>query len=415
VCSSDLASGLYPTARVSSPQLLYFIKAHIPIDATKDRKNAVAKGNAERVHKLDPGKYHVVTTVKKITVSIEVEVKADRDNHGVIILNAGLLSVKASSQEGGEPLEKAYIYIDAPTQKADGTRNKVTGGNQRLLFTLPAGKYFVRAKLGEAEVGKEIEIIAGKKTDLALVLGSGILEVFALNVEGGKPQLKGSYIRIYELTPQADGTRKQITAANPRLKFTLPAGKYYVTAAIGNVKVGKEVEVIAGKLTKTSIVVGVGALKVAAIPAKGGKPLKKAYIKIFEIEKQLDGSRKNVTGGNPRNTFKLPAGKFLVEARIDGAHMTQEVEITAGKLTESTIILNAGALSVDATRKVYLKLFSADKNLDGTRDHIDSFRAGKPRMYPEGKYVLSGKEGDKTAEVEVEIKAGKLTEVSLKP
>ena len=91
------------------------------------------------------------------------------------------------------------------------------------------------------------------------------------------------------------------------------------------------------------------------------------------------------------------------------------IEIIAGKLTEATIILNAGALLLDSPKKLYVNIYSADKNLEGERDHIGSRRAGKPIMLPAGKYFLVGKQGKKTAEAEIEITAGRLTEVTLKP
>ena len=78
--------------------------------------------------------------------------------------------------------------------------------------------------------------------------------------------------------------------------------------------------------------------------------------------------------------------------------------------------LQAGALLVDASKDVYVSVFEAEKSLDGSRTRVDAFRPnGKPVIMPAGKYVLSGKAGDKVAEAEVEITAGKLAEVKLAP
>ncbi len=388
----------------------------IPEIANKDRKKAAATGPASRIHKVQPGKYIVTSQVSRIDASAEIEVKTGEENRVELVLNAGLLSVDAVPDEGGEPIQSAYIYVYEVTPQTSGKRKRISGAHQRTIFTLPAGKYYVTATQGKAMAGQEVEIVAGKKTDTIIVLASGLLKISVLEQEGGKPQTSGGvYVYIFEDEKQADGSRKAITYANPRKPFSLPAGRYYVEARIGRARVGKSIEVVAGKKTDMEIVVGAGALKTTAIPVEGGKPLKKAYVKIFEIEKSLDGSRKLVVGANQKRIFKIAAGRYFVTAQIGKAMASGEVEITAGKLAELTINLNAGALQVVASKKVYVNIYSGDKNLDGTRDHIGSHRPGKPFMLPQGKYFLIGKEANKTAEAEVEIKAGKLTEVTLKP
>ncbi|MGI9465206.1 MAG: vWA domain-containing protein [Aestuariivirgaceae bacterium] len=394
-----------------------FDKAYVyvvPAAANKDKSKAAKAGHARYPYELEPGRYYLETKVGSAVGSVEVDVEANRETVAQIILNAGLLSVKVVPDEGGKPIKQAYVYVDELAPQVDGKRKNVTAGNQRKVFTLPAGKYFVTADHGQARVGQEVEVAAGRKTDTTIVLASGLLQVSVLAEEGGKPQ-KDGYVSIYENQLQTDGTRKQVTAGNQRRKFSLPAGNYFVTAKIGKAAVGREIQVVAGKLNEASIVVGVGALKASAVPAEGAKPLDKAYISIFELEKALDGSRKRLATGTQRKTFKLPAGTYQVVAKIDSAAVAQDITVKAGKLTEATINLNAGALSVDAGKKVYVTVYSVEKNLDGTRDKITAFHTGKPVMLPAGRYVLSGKDGQKVSEAEVEIKAGKLTELKFEP
>ncbi|VAV87078.1 hypothetical protein MNBD_ALPHA08-1015 [hydrothermal vent metagenome] len=387
----------------------------VPEAGNRQIKNATSRGPTQKIHKVKPGTYYIEAKVKNIVSSTTYEVKAGQENRAEIILNAGLLRVIAVPEEGGKPLEQAYIYIQEPVAAANGKRKRITAANQRNTFTLAAGKYYAVAVNGKATAGQEVEVIAGKLTETTIILAAGVLQVSVLAQEGGKPQTSGSYVYIYENEKQASGKRKQITAASPRNKFTLPQGTYYVVAKIGKATVGKTIEVVAGKLTEATIVVGVGALKVQVIPAEGGKPLKKAYITILEKEKQLTGKRKTITAGNQRQTFKLPAGEYFIVGKIDQARVSQEITISAGKLTEIILNANAGALQVTAPGKTYVTIFSGEKNLDGSRDLITSFRPRQPIMLPAGKFVLKGKDGSKIAEATVEIKAGKLTEVSLDP
>ena len=386
----------------------------IPEAADKNKSEAVAAGTTNAVRKVKPGNYYVETKVGAVVGSAEIDVVEGQLNTAKIVLDAGLLSVKALPSEDGAPLEKAYIYVYEPEPAANGKRKQVAAGNQRNIFTLAAGKYFVTAKLEKAQVSEMVEIVAGQKNDLVLILGSGILKVNALSEEGGEP-MKDAYIYVYETEQGVDGKRKQVTAGNQRNKFTIPAGTYYVTAKVGKAVVGQEVTVAAGKMTEAQIILGVGALKVSAIPTEGAKALKGAYITVFETEKALDGSRASVTAGNTRNTFKLPAGSYYVVAKAGKAQAGMEIEVKAGKLVESSININAGSLSLKADKKMYVIVYSAEKNLDGSRDRIDAVRPGKPFILPAGRYFLQGKIGDKIAEAEVEVKAGKLAEVELTP
>ena len=97
------------------------------------------------------------------------------------------------------------------------------------------------------------------------------------------------------------------------------------------------------------------------------------------------------------------------------AKIGQMVEVPAGKLLETTVNLNAGSLIVSAERKVSLAIFAAEKNMDSSRDRIAGITAGKAMVLPSGKYVVIGRKDKKTAEADVEIVAGKLSEVSLTP
>ena len=386
----------------------------IPESAGQDRSAAVVTGSVGPVRKVEPGNYYIEAKVGKVRASTTAQIVEGELNTVKVVLDAGLLKVDALAEEGGPPLERAYVTVYEAEQAADGKRKQFAAGNQRTLFTLPAGKYFARAKLGKASVGAEFEVVAGEKTDLVLILASGLLKVNALAEEGGEP-VRDAYVTVYEAEQQADGKRKQVTAGNQRNKFSVSAGTYYVTAKIGKAVVGQEVEVVAGKMTEVAMIVGVGALKIAALPVDGAKPLKGAYVTIFETEKALDGSRQRVTAGNQRNTFKLPAGSYYVVAKAGKAEAGTEVEVKAGKLAEAAIVLNAGSLAVKADKKMYVIIYAAEKNLDGTRDRVDAIRPGKPVILPAGTYVLEGKLGKKVTEKEVEVKAGKLVEAALEP
>ncbi|MEM8645492.1 MAG: VWA domain-containing protein [Pseudomonadota bacterium] len=388
-------------------------RAYVRVRPGKGEKS-ITQGAASNPFKVKPGAYYVSTKVGAAVGGTDVTVEDNGENRAQIILNAGLLKVNVVPSEGAEPLTQAYIYVQEADADTGGKHKQVTAGNQRQTFTLPAATYKVVAKLGKAQASQTAEITPGQKTDLTMILGSGTLKVDVLAEDGGKPA-RDAYVRIYELEPQADGKRRQITAGNQRQTFTLPAGKYYVTGTVGKAVVAKELEISSGKRLEETMVAAVGGLKVSVVPTDGAKPLKSANIYVFEPDKGLDGKRKRVTSGQTRTTYKLPAGKYYVEARSGVPRSGTEVELSAGKLTEVTVNINAGSLNVQSKAKTHVTVFGAEKDLEGKRARINAFHTGRPVLLPAGKYVLIGKLKGKQAEAEVEITAGKMTEVTLDP
>lgn len=375
------------------------------------RGEEVDRGASRSPYEVEPGKVEFHTKVGAAIGTTVVDVTPET-TEVELVLNAGLLKVSASESEGGEANPDAYVYVYEEEADANGNRNKVTNGNERTVFTLPAGRYYATATIGAATVGDFIEVAAGERSDLNLVLGSGYLQVQGTESEGGEPN-DGVYVHVYEAQTGTDGKRTKVANGNQRTVFSIPAGRYFVTGTLGKATVGEEVEVKAGERTNVMLVLASGIMKVSAIPTEGGKPFDDAYIRIYETEKSLDGSRTQVDAGNQRTQFSLPGGRYLVEARMGMATASMEVELPAGKRVEPVISLNAGALLVNASNQVYVRVFEAEKDLEGNRAQLDAFRPnGKPVIVPAGKYLISGKKGDELFEAEVEVTAGKLAEVA---
>lgn len=324
------------------------------------------------------------------------------------------LKVEVYYAAGGKPLENAYVRVfasDGEGGKAD--TKALTSGSKNNPFKVKPGKYFIETRVEKAWAGGEVEVVDGRTTEASLVLNAGLLKVAALAEEGGKP-LDQAYIYVEAPEAGTDGKRERITSGNQRKQFVLPEGRYHVRAVVGKASAGGVMEVKAGALTEEVITIGLGLLKVTGVPAEGAKPVA-SHVNVYEAEKQLDGTRKRVASGNARTQFKLSGGTYYIEVVSGKAKAGQEVEVAAGKLAEVTVNLNAGALTVTPSQKAYLVLFSAEKNLDGSRERIGGINAGKPLIVPAGKYVVEATNRDrKKVQVEFEVVPGKLAEVSVK-
>ena len=65
--------------------------------------------------------------------------------------------------------------------------------------------------------------------------------------------------------------------------------------------------------------------------------------------------------------------------------------------------------------KIHVTVYEAAKDLEGNRTKVTNFHNVRPVLIPAGKYVVIGKLKGKTAQADVVITAGKMTEIRLDP
>lgn len=401
-----------------------YFRVYEPEEDANGKRKQVTYGGGKPSFKVPSGTYYVTAKVGDTLVGQTVEVKPGEATDVALIMNAGVLIPTAHYAEGDDPVKDAYFRVYEAKQDADGNRKQVTYGGGKPKFKVPAGTYYVTAKLGDAIVGKEVVVTGGEATEVALVLGAGVLTPSAFYTEGGDP-VKKAYFRVYEAQVNTDGKRKEVTRGGGKPKFKLEAGRYYVTAQIGEAVVGQEVDVQPGQLTEVALVLNAGVLALTASAAEGGDPVKKVYYRVYHAKKDIEGNRKQVTasGGSPK--FQLPAGKYLVTGTWGKAVAEMEVDVAAGELNEARLVLNAGRLVAQAvdeagqpvTKGVYYRLFSAKKDIEGNRKQIAA-GGGKSmeQFLPAGQYVVQISVGGRkniSGTLDVDIKPGELSEVNV--
>ena len=168
---------------------------------------------------------------------------------------------------------------------------------------------------------------------------------------------------------------------------------------------------------------GAGIAAFSASFTEGGEAIAKGMRRdVYSGERDLEGQSEHINGNyNAKPKFRLPAGKYLVVAKRGKAEVSKEIKVTAGKLTETKFVMNAGLLAVSAVLtpgKDVLKkgmrwdVYSGSKNLDGKRKHFDGNYDARPSFtLPAGKYYVVSKNGSAVKTGEVEVMAGKRTEI----
>ncbi len=392
------------------------------------RKHIKGGYDAQPKFVLNAGKYLAVAKYGSATVSEEFDVaSADEVKEHVLVLNAGRLALQAALTEGGEVIKKGMRWdVYHPEKDADGKRRHIIGNYDRTpLFNLPAGSYFIVAKHGNANVSGEVDVKPGERTERTFVLGAGIAAFSASYTQGGKVIAKGMRWDVYGLEKDLDGKRRHINGNyNAKPKFNLPAGRYYVVAKRGNATLAREIEVTAGKRTDTQFVMSAGLLALSATLTPGKDPLKKGMRwDVYSIEKDLEGKRQHINGNyDAKPVFALPEGKYHVVAKSGQAVKAGEVEVNAGKRSESEFDLNAGRVKLVALGKgggqikkgVRWDIYSAEKDLEGKRRHfVGGYSAAPIYTLNAGDYLIVLKLKPATKEQKLTVKPGDSRQVEV--
>ncbi len=274
---------------------------------------------------IESGTYTVELNYENNKQKETIEV-SEENREFTFIAGLGRLTLKTLVDEGGEEAEVYYTIYEAP-QGEIGKRNRVKAGSSSK-FSLPAGKYLVESKWGQAVVEKEVEIETGKTVEVILSLEAGLLVVKATATEGGE-----EVSAFYTISGKAklDGSRPQI-AASSNGTFRLPAGSYHVEARWGAARTTQEVTVKPGERNEAVLALGAGVLELAAADPKDGAP----FVEIFEAASGLEGKAKRVAFGSAKEQY-LPAGRYRVEAKLKGGKASTEVEVQAGQRVKATL------------------------------------------------------------------------------
>lgn len=304
------------------------------------RKHVAGTYDAKARFTLEPGRYVVIAKYGNATAQQEIEVKsAGETAEHVFVLNAGLLATEAVFAEGSETATKMRWDVFEPEKGLDGKRKHVTGNYEtEPLFRLPAGTFLVVAKRGSAEVSKEVEITAGKRTEDTFNLNAGLLAPTAILTEGGETLKKGMRWDVYAIDKGLDGKRKHFSGNYDAAPvFTLTAGRYALYAKNGNAEKTVEVEVGAGKRTEHTVDLDAGQVRLEGATKDGTKLAKGLRWDIYKGEKGLDGKRARITGNYEASPiFTLPAGTYHVVLKVGNVTHEAALEVKPGdaKLVE---------------------------------------------------------------------------------
>lgn len=290
---------------------------------------------------LPAGRYYVTATTGDASTDAELEVRADQVLDQLFNLNAGYLRLKASLAEGAAPLESCFEVYKAE-QDLLGNREYVNRScGQMVLFTLPAGAYFLQVSSGDASVSLEETVRPGELTDQVVNLNAGYLRAQAVLSEGMAPL--ESCFEVYDAEPDLQGNRRYIDrSCGTRVVFTLSAGRYYVLASYGLARTSQELEIKPNEILDPVINLNAGTLRLRPDAADGGEPAE-ACFEVYTAKQDVHGNRTYLDREcGAEAVFTLDAGDYFILTKQDDRQASREATVAAGQSTDLAIDVSQG-------------------------------------------------------------------------
>lgn len=320
------------------------------------------------------------------------------------------LRATASLSEGGPDMDGGLRWDLYPIEDGAVAKRPLERKRQGVFeVSAPEGDYELLLRAGQIERRLRLALSEDEAIEPHVVLDAGYLTVRPMRKEGG--DVDGS-IRV-DVEAREDVTVK----GRGERRFLLPAGPVHVHARQAKARAEVEAEVVAGEARRVDIVVGSGVLYPTALYAEGGPPVETS-IRFDVLGAEADIAGKRERWGRVRGTrvLDLPAGEYILNARLQGAEVQSEpFTIRPGARTEVEVILSAGVVAITAPGARRLDILGPP-DIRGERDRIERGR-GEEMLYtlPQGRYVVRVEYPDDRApsETEFEVTAGQRVDVTV--
>jgi Ca-activated chloride channel family protein len=273
---------------------------------------------------------------------------------------------------------------------------------------LPAGKYRIRAKLGEATLEQDITV-----TDEALIQPQFILNAGTLILH---PKISADA----EVDPSASLNLTNAAGLDwtnyGNTTVVVPAMETLITLHIGQATVSETVTLKPGETIEKDIVVGAGLALIDAFYVDGLiMDTTQHSVEILAAKKALDGSRNSLTTSyGPAQEFTLPPGDYIARVGQDFAMGETLFTVKTGERVDVKVVLNAGVLAVSAPGANSIEVLDAKADINGNRttrsfNYTDNLTVTAPA----GDYIVLVMRGEVASETPASVKPGERSEVTL--
>ncbi len=300
-------------------------------DLEGKREDITFSYDAQPEFSLPAGTYTIEVRNGSAKASREVIVVAGEIVKVDLILGAGKLRLVARPAAGANPFASDLAWSVLGEADLEGNRADIAFSYEaNPTLSVPAGKYLLRVAWGEAKAEQEVVVESGKLVDIDVVLNPGTIKADATMGEGGKP-VSGGLAWALLTAVDAEGNRADAGFSyNDEADFRNAAGKYLVKLTRGAASAEEEVEVLPNKMTKVTLNLNAGVLKVSA---RG-----EGLWTILGLPQNREDEMTDLGFSYEKEaTFYLPAGKVIVRRSQNEDKAEKEIEIGVNKSHEVTL------------------------------------------------------------------------------
>jgi len=202
---------------------------------------------------LPPDDYTVTITDGIAHMSQSISLGAGDDKSEDTPLGTGRVDLSATTGMQGVAIDDlVYTIFEDDPDSPNGRREVARSHASEASFILPAGTYYVSARSGAADVRQRIAVGIGETVKQTLTLGLSPLKLSAIVAGAPATATQGIVYRI----DKADGDKARIArAVGPETAFTLPPGRYTVSATLAAypLSAAQEITLQAGKAAEATL------------------------------------------------------------------------------------------------------------------------------------------------------------------
>jgi Ca-activated chloride channel family protein len=264
---------------------------------------------------------------------------------------------------------------------------------------------------GFAEQTADVTIKEGAGTELAPVLGTGRLELSAVEAATGDALSEVSYTVDEDDPDSPQGRREVARSADPTASFTLPSGTYYVSARSGVAETQDRIALGSGSVIKhvanfNLVELSVTARTGGAVDGGSTRPI------LIRILGDGQDKREIARSSGGTGVFLLPPARYRVEASVSGLNIKTLglVDLSNGRGGSVQLALESGEVSIGGGGGGSGRHWRVKDGTGRTVMHSGPGMSSSARLAP-GRYVLLTDIDDRRAEQTFELKAGERREL----
>jgi Ca-activated chloride channel family protein len=286
--------------------------------------------NKDAKFNVEPGEYYLRASFGGVQVDTKVTVGEGELVEPVIILNAGVVRVRAVTSEGQQPNSNTQIRI----RYGDDYDTTYGTGD----FRLPAGELRLEVTHDSASYTEEFELAAGQILEKDVSLEAGLLAYKLFYAEGVEVQGSDPRVAVFPAKVSIDGSREQLDvdyASSGQMYFS--PGDYIVGVTMQGANIEVPFIVAAGERNDLNVILNAG---VAAFTTPGAEK-----ITVYASAVSIDGSREDV-GAHYGDSWQyaFTEGDYIAVARMPGDVLIEvPFQVTAGERVEVEISEAAAA------------------------------------------------------------------------